>query len=632
MKATLYSADFVKTSDNGIRLLELNTDTSFLNTQVNTFDFREIHNILSSSNLDEVHVIYKGYQKYFVDVFSQSLHDSSSITTFNSTLENEHTIYPTDVADSDTKFILRCAYNESAIFDSEYCKESIGLYKLMVDGTTDYTQSVVEFYYSSSEDDQAFDYLNRGHINSNSVIPDYVTKNTLESEEGARLKFYKLNSVSSGSYSDKTNDFINEIKSEGKLILPYYDTTEGGDYVKSIRSVNILYGPSLENLNIYTGETSASFDIPTTESFQAPTGSELYKAYPQKHYYEFATNYIKFDWRNQGGISPSENLQSGSELVSIDGAIVGNSYTSIRIPSLPDTDNIYELMSWSLDGNTLPAETATTSSVLISKTTHENYWGVFTEVVFGTGSLLTGPSLPMLVYDASTNKTRYEYVYNLDTTNHSIYKLDGTLQSIDELNFFVTSEPSSSTVELNFESDDTFIINETGVKLVSHNIYYGPGAGFYGSCFIAGTKITLSSGETKNIEDIVVGDEVVSYNEQTGFQENKSVTKLTQPIHDDLVKYTFSNGTEIICTYDHPFYVNDMELASYKPDLTNERYELSGVSVIKENDFVFTLSGDVDVTIQSIEELPRVDTQTYIFSVEDNKNFYANEILTHNKV
>ncbi len=137
MKATLYSADFIKTSDNGIRLLELNTDTSFLNSQVNAFDFREIHNILSSSNSDEVHVIYKGYQKYFVEVFSQSLHESSSITTFNSTLENEHTIYPTDVADSDTKFILRCAYNESAIFDSEYCKESIGLYKLMVDGTTE---------------------------------------------------------------------------------------------------------------------------------------------------------------------------------------------------------------------------------------------------------------------------------------------------------------------------------------------------------------------------------------------------------------------------------------------------------------------------------------------------------------
>ena len=35
--------------------------------------------------------------------------------------------------------------------------------------------------------------------------------------------------------------------------------------------------------------------------------------------------------------------------------------------------------------------------------------------------------------------------------------------------------------------------------------------------------------------------------------------------------------------------------------------------------------------IVSIEELPVEDTQTYIFTVENNHNFYANGILTHNK-
>ena len=36
-------------------------------------------------------------------------------------------------------------------------------------------------------------------------------------------------------------------------------------------------------------------------------------------------------------------------------------------------------------------------------------------------------------------------------------------------------------------------------------------------------------------------------------------------------------------------------------------------------------------TIREIEVLPAVDTQTYIFTVEDNHNFYANRILVHNK-
>ena len=38
-----------------------------------------------------------------------------------------------------------------------------------------------------------------------------------------------------------------------------------------------------------------------------------------------------------------------------------------------------------------------------------------------------------------------------------------------------------------------------------------------------------------------------------------------------------------------------------------------------------------EVVIEKIEPQPLVDTQTYIFTVEDNHNFYANGILTHNK-
>jgi intein/homing endonuclease len=47
---------------------------------------------------------------------------------------------------------------------------------------------------------------------------------------------------------------------------------------------------------------------------------------------------------------------------------------------------------------------------------------------------------------------------------------------------------------------------------------------------------------------------------------------------------------------------------------------------------LFNLSNGETVKIESIEELERVDTQTYIISVEDNRNFYANNILVHNKI
>ena len=47
-------------------------------------------------------------------------------------------------------------------------------------------------------------------------------------------------------------------------------------------------------------------------------------------------------------------------------------------------------------------------------------------------------------------------------------------------------------------------------------------------------------------------------------------------------------------------------------------------------DMVKTTSGE-NISIINIEVLPFVETQTYIITIEDNHNFYANNILVHNK-
>jgi intein/homing endonuclease len=103
-------------------------------------------------------------------------------------------------------------------------------------------------------------------------------------------------------------------------------------------------------------------------------------------------------------------------------------------------------------------------------------------------------------------------------------------------------------------------------------------------------------------------------------------------MHNDLVKYHFSNQTDIVSTHDHPFYVDGLELASLRPDLTNERYNIGKeVRKIKVGDLVYLPSNGSRTAISEIEVLPEEDTQTYIITVEDNHNFYANNILVHNK-
>ncbi len=74
------------------------------------------------------------------------------------------------------------------------------------------------------------------------------------------------------------------------------------------------------------------------------------------------------------------------------------------------------------------------------------------------------------------------------------------------------------------------------------------------NCFTAGTKVKTDHGE-KNIEDIQVGDLVLSRDEATGKQAYKKVTATFGHITDEL--YIIEIGDQKIeSTYNHPFWVD----------------------------------------------------------------------------
>ncbi|MFS0558362.1 polymorphic toxin-type HINT domain-containing protein [Brevibacillus sp. 179-C9.3 HS] len=97
-----------------------------------------------------------------------------------------------------------------------------------------------------------------------------------------------------------------------------------------------------------------------------------------------------------------------------------------------------------------------------------------------------------------------------------------------------------------------FRMVKTGGKIV---IKAGKTIGdlFECNCFTAGTKVLTDEGE-KNIEDIKVGDMVLSKNDETGEQAYKAVTHLYRNEKD--IIYELSVGDQVIETTDnHPFWV-----------------------------------------------------------------------------
>jgi hypothetical protein len=657
MKGTLFSADFVTTPQGDVKMLELNTDTAFTDSALNYFNFNLFNELLDSSSLTEVHVIYKSFQENFVNALSQSISLNSNITTFETTLETDYTIYPTDVVDSDTKFILRCAYNESAIFDSQYCASNVELYNLL--GASMVTGSMVGYYFSSSVDTidtvNKLDYV----LNDGNDVPDFIIKTlNLSGGDIAHEKegFYKLGH-SSASVEDRINDFINEMSDDGILISNYYNTSEGTQKNKAIRSANILYGSNLDNINLYTKKVDTLLEKPNVEDIIIDD-SKLYTKYPLKHLYEFATNTFKFNILNQDGISGYDVLTSGSEQVLISESIQGNTYSSIRISGTPNSDNLSDILAWSNSGNTLPGESFVTSSVLVSKTATNVEYGVLQELLFTSGSwsgsIVTGNALPVLVYDSSDNTTRYKLVGNIEPGVDMAFKADGGLVDISENNYIVLGEYPSYTYTLDFEDDDTFLVNEAGVRLISHNIKYAPTppAGIYSpTCFPAGTQITLSNGDVKNIEDVVEGDLVSTIDVTTMKEvENKVLFADSRHVagdhkdscnilgHDKTGLFSISleteNGIEenvVSFTPEHPIYTKRgwaalHALTTQEPWISEQTETLK----LEINDEIFYKNSWCkisDITYNECEDTLPV----YNLTIENTHTYFANDVLVHNK-
>jgi len=197
----------------------------------------------------------------------------------------------------------------------------------------------------------------------------------------------------------------------------------------------------------------------------------------------------------------------------------------------------------------------------------------------------------------------------------------------------INSDSNGSTTEVDWSQSYTsspgdYIDTDKEVALYARFEHY-EGGGF---CFVAGTKITMADGSHKNIEDVKIGDMVLTTNMETMELEPNRVLELASPIHEDIVHLTFEHS-ENKNTFDHPYYVKGKGWSSYKPEWTKQRYGIDAKQ-LEVGDICYFLDEDFKLQeskLLSIEEIWG-EVQTYnLKRVENNHNFFANSILVHNK-
>jgi hypothetical protein len=150
----------------------------------------------------------------------------------------------------------------------------------------------------------------------------------------------------------------------------------------------------------------------------------------------------------------------------------------------------------------------------------------------------------------------------------------------------------------------------------------------YGSCFIAGTKVSMADGTFKNIEYVKVGDKV------KGHKEDNTVIKLDPTSLGDRKLYSFNNNQHYFFTSEHPF-MTEEGWKSIKPEKTKER---DGVELydqlrgeLKVGDKLVTDNGLVEITNIDSKEMNSPEMSLYNFNVSNDNSYIADGYIVHNK-
>ncbi len=609
MKGTLFSADFVKDSNDNLRLLELNTDTGIVENELSNLNLVEFSNILQTNNITILDIIYKPaiHSEIVTHISNYITENCEFISNINLHDENINTIYPTIISDANNKFILRMAYDESALFDSEYCKNRLNVYNLFTDNSiTDYC---VAYYHSSSLGE--FDTLTREENSSN--IPDATIKDI--DEHFNPIDFFKV--TGEGSAEENWNNFLNHNSAEDKLIEQYHfhsSIVDDNNHITSIRFVGIVYGSDLELVELASFKKSAILNLPS--SIDLDNTGKL-KDY---HFYEFVTNMFKKD---SGGIlSSHEVLMEDDTWKEISDIQVGELVKSYYISSSLQSNSDLDSLNSSYEGNQFPNGSYITSSVVVFKDNKNLRYNSMIEMVVDNDSLFAGTTKGYLIYDSSTNRTTFKSIIQVNADTDYLYDINGELIKVDEVNFYVSSEDGLSFIELDVEDTDTYIINGSTsfCSLVTHNA----------PCFVEGTPILMEDGTYLNIENVKIGDKVLSFDFKNNESKSSNVINIFSKKVDKVVKYTFESGKKLVATLDHPIYVINKGWASYSDELSNTLYSLeTSVKKIEIGD-VIKLYNETEVLVSN--EIIESEHIVYNLSeVEAHHNYYANDVLVHNR-
>lgn len=238
MRTVLIGSDLMYDSSGVLKLIETNTavgwDSNKIEKDENCLKLQNLNNFITENNFSKL--IYIGGIYYLNKEFEKYCSSSNIIYEYVRVDTNSLTI--PEIQDSNDLLIIRSGYDVTAIVDEEYCRDKIGLQKLITN-----SEFGNEFAYKDEEGNLV---NNIQTILDNGDHPNFILKCRYPSyDRSVYPKLYKVNNQSE-------LDIVLQNVNENYFLMPFYfngDKTYE-NHIRVLRGLNLLYPPDLKSITI----------------------------------------------------------------------------------------------------------------------------------------------------------------------------------------------------------------------------------------------------------------------------------------------------------------------------------------------------------------------------------------------
>lgn len=438
MKAVLLGLDYLDLP-NGLKFLEMNTDTYIPDTSYSSFDFNALEAHLVSAGYTKFRLIYKS--EHTTPIFVEKLETicTNNSITFEPVTVSYDSITIPSFDDSASDFTLRLSYDITAIIDDTYARDKKELLSLIFNGNQ--TDLIPKTYFK--KDEETFDNLSNLIDNGNN--PNVIVKKSLpDAEKKQYPKFHKLG----------TEEELTTIKGELGVDFiaqefQYNATTLYNNKINDHIRYWVILCSDVETIIDFGGYKSPN-SLPLEEEYISYTDETLNE--------DSRILYFSNPNRIGKGIPSTYEITKidgdTETIVTIDQLELGDVVKSISIPGLSDATNMQDILNWNHTGS-IADITYTTASVTVTLSEEVDEW--FIKVNYTLDStehhMLVNLVELVLTSDADGTNLTFKAANELVSGNHIV--ISNTI--VGEVNSIEYEKYVGNAIRLNIDPDDVFV-------------------------------------------------------------------------------------------------------------------------------------------------------------------------------